>query len=99
LATLIYLNDISNKAIMSGHEFERVFSGNPAFYKWGYDDATGALVDRTVDELKRLGGIVSTGNNNFVELQDVPSKYLDEEGRFKGTYVAAEVDNELIESP
>ena len=99
LAIMIYLNDISNKAIMSGQEIERVFSGNPSFYKWGYDKSTGALIDRTVDELKRLGGIVSTGNNNFIELKDVPQKYLDEDGNFKGTYVCAEVNNELIESP
>lgn len=98
LAVMIYLNDISNKSIMSGQEVERVFSGNPAFYKWIYD-SDGNLIDRTVDELKRLGGLVSTGNNNFTELKDVPSKYLDENGNFKGTYVAAEVDNELIESP
>lgn len=99
LAVMIYLNDISNKAIMSGQEVERIFSGNPAFYKWKYDDKTGALIDRTVDELKRLGGVVSTGNNNFIELKDVPEKYLDGNGNFKGTYVCAEVDNELIESP
>ena len=98
LATLIYIYDISNKAIMSGQEVERVFSGNPAFYKWKYDDE-GNLIDRTVDELKRLGGLVSTGNNNFTELKDIPAKYLDADGRFTGEYVCAEVDNELIQSP
>lgn len=98
LATLIYIYDISNKAIMSGQEVERVFSGNPAFYKWKYDD-NGNLIDRTVDELKRLGGLVSTGNNNFTELKDIPAKYLDADGRFTGEYVCAEVDNELIQSP
>lgn len=98
LAVMIYLNDISAKAIMSGQETERIFSGNPSFYKWKYDDS-GRLIDRTVDELKRLGGVVSTGNNNFIELQDVPQKYLDESGRFTGEYVCAQVDNELIESP
>ena len=98
LAVMIYLNDISVKAIMSGQETERVFSGNPSFYKWKYNDE-GKLVDRTVDELKRLGGVVSTGNNNFIELQDIPQKYLDESGRFTGEYVCAQVGNELIESP
>lgn len=98
LATLIYINDISNKAIMSGQEIERVFSGNPAFYKWKYDK-NGNLVDRTVDELKRLGGIISTGNNNFTELKDIPSKYLDADNNFTGNYVCAQVNNELIESP
>ena len=53
LAAMIYINDISNKAIMSGQEVERVFSGNPSFYKWIYDK-DGNLIDRTVNELKRL---------------------------------------------
>ena len=98
LATIIYINDISNKAIMSGQEVERVFSGNPAFYKWKFDK-DGNLIDRTVDELKRLGGMVSTGNNNFLELKDIPAKYLDADGKFTGEYVCAQVDDELIESP
>lgn len=97
LALMIYINDISNKAIMSGQEFERVFSGNPSFYKWKFDD-NGNLIDRTVDELKRLGGVVSTGNNNFLELKDIPTKYI-KDGKFTGTYVCAQVKNELIESP
>lgn len=99
LATIIYINDISNKAIMSGQEIERVFSGNPAYYKWVYDKE-GNLIDRTVDELKRLGGLASTGNNNFMELKgSIPEKYLDANGNFTGNYVAAQVENELIESP
>ena len=98
LAVMIYINDISNRAIMSGQETERIFSGNPSFYKWNYDEKTGELVDRTVDELKRLGGVVSTGNNNFLELQDIPEKYI-ENGKFTGKYICAQVDNELIESP
>lgn len=89
LATIIYINDISNKAIMSGQEVERVFSGNPAFYKWKFDEKNGNLIDRTVDELKRLGGMVSTGNNNFLELKDIPSKYLDKDGNFTKEYVCA----------
>lgn len=98
LATMIYINDISNKAIMAGQEIERVFSGNPAFYKWKFDE-DGNLIDRTVDELKRLGGMVSTGNNNFLELKDIPVKYLDKDGRFTQEYVCAQVNDELIESP
>lgn len=98
LATLIYINDISNKAIMSGQEIERVFSGSPAFYKWNFDDE-GNLTDRTVDELKRVGGMISTGNNNFLELQDIPQKYLDQDGKFTGEYVCAQVNDEEIASP
>lgn len=91
-AIVAYINDLSNKALISGHEVERLFAGNPAFYKWKYDD-DGNLIDRTVDELKRLGGIVSTGTNNFEGLVGLPDRYQ------KGIYVSAEVDNEMIESP
>lgn len=91
-AIVSYINDLSNKALISGHEVERLFAGNPAFYKWKYDD-DGNLIDRTVDELKRLGGMVSTGTNNFEGLVGLPDRYQ------KGVYVSAEVDNEMIESP
>lgn len=91
-AIVSYINDLANKALISGHEVERLFAGNPAFYKWKYDD-DGNLIDRTVDELKRLGGMVSTGTNNFEGLVGLPERYQ------KGTYVSAEVDNEMIESP
>ena len=57
------------------------------------------MTDRTVDELKRFGGIGSTGNNNFTELKDIPEKYLDSQGNFTGKYVCAQVNNELIRSP
>ena len=92
IAVVVYLNDISNKAIMSGQEMERLMSGNPAFYKWKYNDR-GELIDRTVDELKRLGGLGSTGTNNFTELENIPDKYKE------GKYRCAEVDNEEIASP
>lgn len=91
-AIIAYINDLSNKALISGHEVERLFAGNPAFYKWKYDN-DGNLIDRTVDELKRLGGMVSTGTNNFEGLVGLPDRYQ------KGVYVSAEVDNEMIESP
>lgn len=91
-AIVAYINDLSNKALISGHEVERLFAGNPAFYKWKYDD-DGNLIDRTIDELKRLGGMVSTGTNNFEGLVGLPDRYQ------KGVYVSAEVNNEMIESP
>jgi len=97
IAIVVYLNDMSNKAIMSGQEMERLMSGNPAFYKWKYNDK-GELVDRTVDELKRLGGLGSTGTNNFLELLNIPEKYK-ENGVFTGKYRCAEVDNEEVASP
>lgn len=90
LAVVMYINDISNKAIMSGQEMERLFSGNPAFYKWNYEDDK--LIDRTVDELKRLGGLGSTGVNNFIQLTNLPLRYRE------GKYNCAEVDNEMVSS-
>ena len=92
IAVVVYMNDISTKAIMSGQEMERLLSGNPAFYKWKYN-SKGELIDRTVDELKRLGGLGSTGTNNFTELVGMPDKYKG------GKYRCAEVDNELVASP
>lgn len=96
LAVVMYVSDISAKAIISGQEVERLFSGNPAFYKWKYDKQ-GRLVDRTVDELKRLGGLGSTGTNNFTELEGIPAKYM-KNGVFTGKYIQAEVDNETVGS-
>lgn len=85
LAISVLVNDIMTKHIMSLQEVERIYSGNPAFFKFGYDN-DGHLVDRSVDQLKRFGGLVSTGQVNDME-QDVPS-----------TYRAAEVDNEMVEA-
>ena len=97
LAIAIYMNDISNKAIMSGQETERVFSGNPAFYEWKYDDS-GNLIDRTVNELKRLGGMNSTGDNNFMDLKQVPEQYIGPDGKFTGEYVCAEIKDSEVAS-
>ena len=97
LAVVFYLNDISNKAIISGHEVERLFSGNASFFKWKYSD-DGQLIDRTVDELKRLGGLSSTGINNNFDIQNIPEKYI-KDGKFTGMYTCAEVDNQMIGSP
>ena len=85
LATSILVNDIMVKHIMSLQEVERIYSGNPAFFKFVYDN-DGHLIDRSIDQLKRFGGLVSTGQPNDME-QDVPS-----------TYRAAEVDNEMVEA-
>lgn len=85
LAISILVNDMMTKHIMSLQEVERIYSGNPAFFKFGYDNE-GHLVDRSIDQLKRFGGLVSTGQPNDLE-QDVPS-----------TYRAAEVDNEMVEA-
>lgn len=79
--------DITAKSIMSLQEVERIFSGNPAYYKWQFSGAS--LVDRQVDEFKRFGGLISTGDNNVLDF--INSK--------DGEYTCAEVANELVSSP
>jgi len=76
----LFANDMMVKSIMSVQETERIYAANPAYFKWKYDENTGELSDRTVDELKRAGGFVSTGINNFVELTNIPQHWLDKDG-------------------
>ena len=73
-AIAILLNDVSCKSIMSLQEVERIFSGHPAFYKWKYN-SKGELSDRSTDQHKRFGGLVSTGQNNAFVFKGLPTKY------------------------
>lgn len=98
LAIVLYLNDMSNKHMMSIQEFERLYSGNPAFYSWIYNK-DGSLKDRTTDEIKRFGGVDSTGQNNYLELKDIPKKYLDSFGNFTGKYKCSIVNDKKLDSP
>jgi hypothetical protein len=66
-AISVFVNDVMVKSIMSIEEVERVYSGHPAFFKFEYDN-NGHLIDRTTDQHKRFGGLVSTGQNNDLEL-------------------------------
>lgn len=87
-ATKLYVRDIVSKSIMSIQEIERVYSGNPAFYKFEFNDK-GYLVDRSTDEFKRLGGLISTGMNNNTEIKGAPED---------GMYVCAQVNNDEVSS-
>lgn len=87
-ATKLYVRDIVSKSIMSIQEIERVYSGNPAFYKFEFNNK-GMLVDRSVDEFKRLGGLISTGMNNNTEIKGAPQD---------GMYVCAQVNNDEVSS-
>ena len=86
LALATVINDGMVKAIMSKNETERVFSGHPSFFKWEYN-ANGELVDRGVDQHKRYGGLVSTGQNAALWARGVNAKYR-----------SAEIDNEEVAS-
>lgn len=95
----LFANDMMVKSIMSVQETERIYAANPAYFKWKYDENTGELSDRTVDELKRAGGFVSTGINNFMELTNIPQHWLDKNGQFTGEYRCCEIKDEEVASP
>lgn len=84
LAVVSLVADIMNRHIISMQEFERIFSGNPAFFKFGYD-SNGHLIDRTTDQSKRLGGLASTGTNNCLDIPGLPKEYT-----------CVEVDNPMM---
>lgn len=85
-AIAAYMTRISAASNISLQEVERIYAGHPAFFKWHYA-ANGELIDRSVDQHKRLGGLISTGQNNVLDIQGIPTKY-----------VCAEVDNDMVGS-
>ena len=87
LAIAIIMNDVSCKSIISLQETERIFSGHPAFCSWKYN-SKGYLSDRSTDQHKRFGGLVSTGKNNAFVFAGMPT-----------TYTAAEINDVNIGSP
>lgn len=72
-ALMMVVGDVVAKGIISMNEYERVFCGQPSFFKFKYDKE-GHLINRTDDQSKRLGGLVSTGFNN-VMLPGIPEEY------------------------
>ena len=86
LAITAFLSKVSAASNISVQEVERLYAGHPAFFKWNYG-TNGELIDRSVDQHKRLGGLISTGQNNVLDIPGIPTKY-----------VCAEVDNEMIGS-
>ena len=74
MAIACFVADVTNRHIISMQEFERMFSGNPAFFKFVYDK-DGHLIDRNTDYSKRLGGLASTGTNNCLDIPGMPTEY------------------------
>lgn len=85
-AVVAMMSDISTRSIISVQEVERLFGGHPAFYKWQYSE--NELEDRQTDQLKRLGGLISTGANPRTDFQD------DSESK----YTCAQVDDFMVSS-
>ena len=86
MAIAAFLSRVSAASNISIQEVERLYAGHPAFFKWKYG-SNGELIDRSVDQHKRLGGLISTGQNNVLDIPGIPTKYT-----------CAEVDNEMIGS-
>lgn len=85
-AVVAMMSDVSTRSIISVQEVERLFGGHPAFYKWYYSE--NELEDRQTDQLKRLGGLISTGANPRTDFQD------DSESK----YTCAQVDDFMVSS-
>lgn len=85
-AVVAMMSDVSTRSIISVQEVERLFGGHPAFYKWQYSE--NELEDRQTDQLKRLGGLISTGANPRTDFQD------DSEQK----YTCAQVDDFMVSS-
>lgn len=64
-AILDILSDYTINSIISIQEVEKLFSGAPAYYKVAYDKD--GLVDVSIDKIKRLGSLTSTGVNNRLD--------------------------------
>lgn len=98
-AIVLFANDMVVKHIMSVEEHERLYASNPGYFKWKYDEETGVLTNRLVDQVKRNGGDGSTGINNITELTNIPEHWLDKDGQFTGEYRCCEIKDEEIASP
>lgn len=79
--------DYSINSIISINEVEKLFSGAPAYYKVKYDQY--GPVDVSIDKIKRLGSLTSTGLNNRLDFFNDP---------IRDEYVVAELkDHEIID--
>ena len=94
-AICAYVWDIYLRGVISNEETERMYTGQPQFFKWKHNkivDATSGkimnvLTDRHSDQSKRLGGLGSTGDRNRTDLANQ-----------RRTYKCAEVEDQIVES-
>ena len=103
IAIVDIISQYTNNSIISISEVERVFSGNPAFYKWNYDQF--GIIDASIDKIKRLGSLTSTGINNRLDFEDFDPMYTCAElkdfeigsRQFKDTLVPLFIDSSIRE--
>ena len=81
------LADYTINSIISINEVEKLFSGAPAYYKVKYDEH--GPIDVSIDKIKRLGSLTSTGLNNRLDFFNDP---------IRDEYVVAELkDHEIMD--
>jgi hypothetical protein len=73
LAIAAIIQDATNRHIICSQEVQRCFSGHPALFKVKYN-STG-IEDSAYDIQKRIGGLVSTGEDNILSLPGIPEEY------------------------
>lgn len=94
-AICAYVWDMYLRGIISNEETERMYTGQPQFFKWKHskmkNPTTGeevdVLTDRHSDQSKRLGGLGSTGDKNRTDLANM-----------RKTYKCAEVEDQKVAS-
>lgn len=75
LAIAAILGDVTNRSIISSQESLRLFIGHPGQFKVLYDKENGRIKDSTFDLQKRIGGLVSTGEDNVLDIPNIPKEY------------------------
>lgn len=73
LAIASILQDATNRHIICSQEVQRCFSGHPALFKVKY--GTSGIKDSAYDIQKRIGGMVSTGEDNILGIPGMKSEY------------------------
>ena len=76
MAIAAILQDVTTRATICGEEMKRCFCGNPAFFKVEYDMEHGVIKDSTFDLQKRIGGLISTGDDNAQNLYGMSEEYV-----------------------
>lgn len=66
------ISDYVINSIISIQEIEKLFSGSPAYYKVKYDRE--GIIDVSIDKIKRLGSLTSTGLNNRLDFFNDPMR-------------------------
>lgn len=74
-AIMALLGDVTNRSIISSEECERCFSGHPGMFKVKYDRKKGIIKDSTSDKQKRIGGMISTGDDNRKSMPGLRETY------------------------